>query len=216
MADESVDTQQNNPNLESYGTFSFKPKSEPDREPSDPLYGHPAATRAYFVHAASELQRARSRSRSRDAAGSLQPSHIRRKRSEADAEIEIANPSNEDSEELSEERSLITESSEMGSRKRDRQLPSSNSRLRLSDDDDRRDLESRGVASTHSHSHSHGSMNMQALVLHVFGDALGNIGVIVTGLVIWLTTWSWRFYFDPIISLLITVIIFSSALPLGK
>ena len=66
------------------------------------------------------------------------------------------------------------------------------------------------------HGHSHGSMNMRALMLHVLGDALGNVGVIATGLVIWLTTWSWKFYFDPIISLVITVIIFSSALPLGK
>ena len=36
----------------------------------------------------------------------------------------------------------------------------------------------------HSHSHSHaGSMNMRALVLHVIGDALGNVGVIATGLI---------------------------------
>ena len=67
----------------------------------------------------------------------------------------------------------------------------------------------------HVHDHMHGSMNMQALVLHVLGDALGNVGVIATGLVIWLTTWKYKFYFDPVISLVITVIIFSSALPLG-
>ena len=66
------------------------------------------------------------------------------------------------------------------------------------------------------HGHSHGSMNMRALVLHVMGDALGNVGVIATGLVIWLSSWSWKYYFDPIISLVITVIIFSSALPLGE
>lgn len=58
-------------------------------------------------------------------------------------------------------------------------------------------------------------MNMRALVLHVLGDALGNVGVIATGLVIWFTTWEYKFYFDPVISLVITVIIFSSALPLG-
>ncbi|GJF00394.1 cation efflux protein [Phanerochaete sordida] len=66
------------------------------------------------------------------------------------------------------------------------------------------------------HGHGHGSMNMHALVLHVFGDALGNVGVIATGLVIWLTHWSWKYYFDPMISLVITVIIFSSALPLVR
>lgn len=70
--------------------------------------------------------------------------------------------------------------------------------------------------SGHSHGHSHGSMNMRALMLHVMGDALGNVGVIVTGLVIWLTTWSGRFYLDPAVSLIIAAIIFTSALPLGK
>lgn len=59
-------------------------------------------------------------------------------------------------------------------------------------------------------------MNMRALVLHVMGDALGNVGVIATGLVIWKTSWSFKYYFDPIISLVITLIIFSSALPLGE
>ncbi|KAG9121162.1 hypothetical protein FRC07_002999, partial [Ceratobasidium sp. 392] len=68
----------------------------------------------------------------------------------------------------------------------------------------------------HGHGHSHGSMNMRALVLHVMGDALGNVGVIATGLIIWLTTWSGKYYCDPVISLVITAIIFSSALPLVK
>ncbi|KAI6136701.1 cation efflux protein [Pisolithus sp. B1] len=49
-----------------------------------------------------------------------------------------------------------------------------------------------------------GSMNMHALILHVLGDALGNVGVIATGLVIWLTEWSYKYYFDPMISLVIT------------
>ncbi|GAA94015.1 hypothetical protein E5Q_00662 [Mixia osmundae IAM 14324] len=64
--------------------------------------------------------------------------------------------------------------------------------------------------------HSHGNMNMRGVFLHVLGDALGNVGVIVAGLVIWLSTWQYRFYFDPAISLLITCIIFASALPLVK
>ncbi|KAF8349997.1 cation efflux protein [Amanita rubescens] len=70
-------------------------------------------------------------------------------------------------------------------------------------------------AGGHGHSHS-GSMNMRALVLHVLGDALGNVGVIASGLIIWLTTWSYKYYSDPVISLVITVIIFSSALPLVR
>lgn len=68
----------------------------------------------------------------------------------------------------------------------------------------------------HSHSHSQSSMNMRALLLHVLGDALGNVGVIASGLIIWLTTWPGKYYSDPIISLVITVIIFTSALPLGE
>ncbi|KAK9325975.1 cation efflux protein [Lipomyces orientalis] len=90
---------------------------------------------------------------------------------------------------------------------------------------------------SHGHSHSHGgsgapsftsskskkkpvkstqSLNMRGVFLHVMGDALGNVGVIATALFIWLTDYSWRFYFDPLISVVITIIIFSSALPLVK
>ncbi|PPQ71335.1 hypothetical protein CVT24_012076 [Panaeolus cyanescens] len=69
---------------------------------------------------------------------------------------------------------------------------------------------------THTHAHAHGSMNMRALVLHVLGDALGNVGVIATGLIIWKSTWEYKYYCDPVISLIITIIIFSSALPLVR
>lgn len=60
------------------------------------------------------------------------------------------------------------------------------------------------------------SLNMHGLFLHVLGDALGNIGVISAALFIWKTDFSWRFYFDPAVSLFITAIIFSSALPLSR
>ncbi|KAL8757613.1 MAG: hypothetical protein Q9199_002090 [Rusavskia elegans] len=62
--------------------------------------------------------------------------------------------------------------------------------------------------------HSHGDLNMRGVFLHVIGDALGNIGVIGSALIIWLTSWSWRYYADPAISLVITVIILGSAIPL--
>ena len=68
----------------------------------------------------------------------------------------------------------------------------------------------------HSHGHSHGDLNMRGVFLHVLGDALGNIGVIATALFIWFTDFSWRFYFDPAISLVITIIILCSAIPLCK
>ena len=64
--------------------------------------------------------------------------------------------------------------------------------------------------------HSHGDLNMRGVFLHVMGDALGNIGVIGSALIIWLTNYSWRFYADPAISLVITLIILGSAIPLCK
>jgi zinc transporter 1 len=57
---------------------------------------------------------------------------------------------------------------------------------------------------------------MRGIFLHVMGDALGNIGVIASALIIWRTNWSFRYYFDPAISLLITCIILASAIPLCK
>ncbi|KAL6452468.1 ZRC1 Zinc/cadmium resistance protein [Candida maltosa Xu316] len=60
------------------------------------------------------------------------------------------------------------------------------------------------------------SMNMEGVFLHVLGDALGNIGVIITGLVVWKTDYSWRFLADPFTSLFITLIILNSALPLVR
>ncbi|KAK2063451.1 cation diffusion facilitator family transporter [Colletotrichum caudatum] len=66
------------------------------------------------------------------------------------------------------------------------------------------------------HGHNHADMGMNAMVLHVIGDALGNVGVIVTALIIWLTDWPGRFYADPAVSLFITIIILKSAIPLTK
>lgn len=71
----------------------------------------------------------------------------------------------------------------------------------------------RKAAST-GHGHNHGDMGMNAMVLHVLGDALGNVGVIVTALIIWLTDWPGKFYADPAVSLFITIIILKSAIPL--
>ncbi|KAL8742762.1 MAG: hypothetical protein Q9190_004810, partial [Brigantiaea leucoxantha] len=67
-----------------------------------------------------------------------------------------------------------------------------------------------------SSSHSHSDLNMRGVFLHVMGDALGNIGVITSALIIWLTSWPFRYYSDPAISLIITLIILTSAIPLCK
>ncbi|OAD70438.1 hypothetical protein PHYBLDRAFT_2405, partial [Phycomyces blakesleeanus NRRL 1555(-)] len=69
----------------------------------------------------------------------------------------------------------------------------------------------------HHHNHEHGGhLNMKGIFLHVLGDALGNVGVIITALFIWLTPFEWRFYLDPIVSLIISIIIFISAVPLVR
>lgn len=92
-------------------------------------------------------------------------------------------------------------------------------------------FETKAADEASQHSHSHGgighdgegeapkqvkrkSMNMEGVFLHVMGDALGNVGVIITALIIWKTTYSWRHLADPITSLVITIIIFHNALPL--
>lgn len=67
--------------------------------------------------------------------------------------------------------------------------------------------------------HSHGDLNMRGVFLHVMGDALGNIGVIGSALIIRFSSsrWStWAQYADPAISLIITFIILGSAIPLCK
>ncbi|KAG8527172.1 uncharacterized protein KY384_008602 [Bacidia gigantensis] len=66
------------------------------------------------------------------------------------------------------------------------------------------------------HGHSHSDLNMRGVLLHVIGDALGNVGVIISALIIWLSSGSWRFYSDPVMSLIITAIILTSAIPLCK
>lgn len=59
-------------------------------------------------------------------------------------------------------------------------------------------------------------LNMRGIFLHVMGDALGNLGVIGSALIIRLSSSPLRFYSDPAISLMITVIILASAIPLCK
>lgn len=71
-------------------------------------------------------------------------------------------------------------------------------------------------SSSGGHGHSHGDMGMNAMILHVIGDALGNLGVIVTALIIWLTDWSGKYYADPAVSLFITAIILNTSIPLTR
>lgn len=73
-------------------------------------------------------------------------------------------------------------------------------------------------AHNHDHGHSHGheheksknkrNLNVQSAFLHVLGDAISSVGVIVAALIIHYTNIAW---IDPLISIVIGVIIFVSA-----
>lgn len=60
---------------------------------------------------------------------------------------------------------------------------------------------------------AHSSLNVRGAFLHVLGDALGSVGVIVAGLVIWFTGWE---LVDPIVSVLICCLIVYNAWGLIK
>ncbi|PKS07304.1 hypothetical protein jhhlp_005906 [Lomentospora prolificans] len=59
-------------------------------------------------------------------------------------------------------------------------------------------------------------LGMLGVVLHIMGDAVNNIGVMIAALVIWKTNSGARFYADPAVSLFIAIMIFASAFPLVK
>jgi zinc transporter 1 len=149
------------------------------------MYGHPVATRASVVQAAQDIA---------SSGSPASPTRVRRLTSSS----QLPPPRRQ----LSPEGSTSSSSAVF-----DERAPLLG--------DQTAETSSHNGNTAHHHGHAHGSMNMRALVLHVMGDALGNVGVIATGLVIWLTEWKYKFYFDPVISLVITAIIFSSALPLG-
>ncbi|KAK0107191.1 hypothetical protein ONS95_003896 [Cadophora gregata] len=63
--------------------------------------------------------------------------------------------------------------------------------------------------------HGH-DLGMMGVLVHVIGDALNNIGVIIAAAVIWQARYEGRFYADPGVSLGIAIMIFASAIPLVK
>ena len=40
-------------------------------------------------------------------------------------------------------------------------------------------------------------MNMRGVFLHVLGDALGSVVVIISALIMWRTEWEYKYYVDP-------------------
>ncbi|KAI4843304.1 cation efflux protein [Aureobasidium sp. EXF-8845] len=62
--------------------------------------------------------------------------------------------------------------------------------------------------------HASGDLGVNAVVIHILGDVLNNLGVIAAALVMMLVQSPARFYADPAVSMAIAIMIASSALPL--
>ena len=62
------------------------------------------------------------------------------------------------------------------------------------------------------------SSNIQAVLLHVMGDALGSVAAIIAACLIKYLPpeYDWKYYSDPVCSLLIVIIILNSCIPLFK
>jgi cobalt-zinc-cadmium efflux system protein len=58
------------------------------------------------------------------------------------------------------------------------------------------------------HSSQHHNLNMRAVYLHVLGDLLGSLGVIISGIILWSTHWN---LIDPLITILFTLTILRSS-----
>jgi len=72
----------------------------------------------------------------------------------------------------------------------------------------------------HSHSHGgvehHEDMNVKAIFLHILGDALASVAVIISGIIVEYTNWEFRYRVDPFVSMGISGIILSGTIPLVK
>ncbi|KAE9983999.1 hypothetical protein EG328_009256, partial [Venturia inaequalis] len=68
------------------------------------------------------------------------------------------------------------------------------------------------------HGHAHHDLGMQAVLIHVLGDACNNIGVAGAALIMWLLPKenNKRFYADPAISLVIGIVLVAMAVGLVK
>lgn len=59
-------------------------------------------------------------------------------------------------------------------------------------------------------------LNMRGVFLHVLGDALGSVVVIVSAIVIKFTDVEWKYKIDPAMSMVLVIIILSTTIPLLK
>ena len=58
-------------------------------------------------------------------------------------------------------------------------------------------------------------LGVLGVLIHLIGDAINNVGVIIAALVIWLAKYEGRFYADPGVSVGIAILIIATAIPLG-
>jgi zinc transporter 1 len=82
------------------------------------------------------------------------------------------------------------------------------------------DVHLREVHAQHNHMRSPPKNTLQpnlglvAVLIHLLGDAINNVGVIIAGILIWKLHSPTRFYADPAVSLGISLIIFAGAIPM--
>jgi zinc transporter 1 len=86
------------------------------------------------------------------------------------------------------------------------------------------DVENSAPTSSHeAHMHMIGTpkkhgmdLGILGVLIHVIGDAINNIGVIISAVIIWFVKSPNRFYADPAVSMWIAIMILISAIPLTK
>jgi zinc transporter 1 len=57
---------------------------------------------------------------------------------------------------------------------------------------------------------------MLGVLVHVLGDAINNVGVIISAVIIWKTTSEKRFYADPAMSMFISIMILATKISGSK
>lgn len=71
-----------------------------------------------------------------------------------------------------------------------------------------------GDHSKHSHKHAH-DHNMLGIFIHITGDFLGSVGVIISAIFLLVfPNHSWTVYIDPSVSVILAIVILTSAVPL--
>lgn len=59
-------------------------------------------------------------------------------------------------------------------------------------------------------------LGMMGVFIHILGDAVNNLGVIIAALILWKVEGEGRYYADPAVGVFIAVMIFLSAIPLVR